>query len=158
MIRTSIQALIVSILLATPTFAQTTDSRPVLVALQVNDVTTSAQWYSDFLGFVVVDKRDFPNHGLKITVVELNNFRLELVENKKVLSRPDALQKLNVEDVTGFSKVTFRVSDIRALYDQLVKKRARFQIELKESNVNAGELFFIMLDVDGNWLQFVGAK
>jgi catechol 2,3-dioxygenase-like lactoylglutathione lyase family enzyme len=145
-------------LMATQSFGQATDSRPILVAIQVKDVAKSAEWYSEFLGFSPVTKREFPDHGLKITVVELNNFRLELVENPKVLSRTDALQKLSVEDVTGFSKVTFRVPDIRTLYDQLQKKRAHFQIALKESNINADELFFIVLDADGNWLQFVGAK
>lgn len=150
--------LVVYTLLATQSFGQATDSRPILVAIQVKDVAKAAGWYSDFLGFSPVSKREFPDHGLKITVVELNNFRLELVENPKVLYKTDALQKLSVEDVTGFSKVTFRVVDIRALYDQLQKKRAHFQIALKESNVNADELFFIVLDVDGNWLQFIGAK
>ena len=154
----SIGLLIVYILLATQSFGQTTDSRPILVAIQVKDVAKAAEWYSDFLGFSLVTKREFPDHGLKITVVELNNFRLELVERTNVLSRADALQKLSVEDVTGFSKVTFRVPDIRTLYDQLLKKRAHFQIALKESNINTNELFFIVLDADGNWLQFIGAK
>ena len=158
MIRKFVYALVVYILSAAQSIGQPTDSRPVLIALQVNNVTESAAWYSDFLGFSAVDKREFPNYGLKITIVELNNFRLELVEKMKVHSRADALQKLNVEDVTGFSKVAFRVSDIRTLYDQLQKKGARFQIELKESNVNAEELFFIVMDVDGNWLQFFGAR
>lgn len=156
--RRLIWLLIVYNLLATQSFGQATDSRPILVAIQVKDVAKAAGWYSDFLGFSAVSKREFPDHGLKITVVELNNFRLELVENPKVHSKTDALQKLSVEDVTGFSKVTFRVADIRVLYDQLLNKGAHFQIALKESNVNADELFFIVLDADGNWLQFIGAK
>jgi hypothetical protein len=157
MIKRFIHVLFAVILLATRSPGQTTDLRPVLVALQVTNVVASTKWYSDFLGFSTLDQREFPN-GLKITLVELNTFRLELVENPKILSRSDAVQKLRVEDVTGFSKVAFRVSNIRALYDQLKKKKARFQIELKESNVNAEELFFIVLDVDGNWLQFIGGK
>jgi hypothetical protein len=44
------------------------------------------------------------------------------------------------------------------LYDQLQKKKAQIQIALKESNVKGGEPFFIVLDVDGNWLQFVGTR
>lgn len=153
-----IWVLVVFILLTTQSFGQATDSRPILVAIQVKDVEKSAAWYADFLGFSQVGHRELPDQSMKIMVVELNNFRLELVGNAKVLSRTEALQNLNVKDVTGFSKVTFRVPDIRTLYDQLLKKSAHFQIALKESNVNADELFFIVLDVEGNWLQFIGAK
>ena len=157
MIRKYILVLMVYLPLVHLSFGQTTDARPVLIAIQVRDVVKSAAWYSDFLGYTPVTKREFTN-GLKITVVELNNFRLELVENVKVLAKADAMQKLNVEDVTGFSKVAFRVSDVRALYTELQKKGARFQIAIKESNVNTDEMFFIVLDVDGNWLQFIGEK
>ena len=147
----------VYLLLAHLSFGQATDARPVLIAIQVHDVIKSAAWYSNFLGYIPIMERQFPN-GVKITVVELNNFRLELVENVKVPSKTEALQKLSIEDVTGFSKVAFRVSDVRALYTELQEKGARFQIEIKESTVNTDEIFFIVLDVDGNWLQFIGAK
>jgi catechol 2,3-dioxygenase-like lactoylglutathione lyase family enzyme len=150
--------LIAGILLTVPSIGQRNEWRPVLVAVQVRDVTKSVSWYSSFLNFKVVSSKEFPDYGLKIAILELNNFRLELVENKKVLPKTEALQQLNIEDVTGFSKLTFSVPDIHGLYDELTRKQANFQIVLKESNVNPEELFFIVLDVDGNWLQFLGPK
>ena len=44
------------------------------------------------------------------------------------------------------------------MYETLKKKGANFATTLRDSNINPTEQFFIVLDCDNNWLQFIGQK
>lgn len=141
-------------LLATTTSAS---MRPTLVALQVENLEATIRWYSTYLDFTQKEKRDFPEHGLRLAILGLEDFDLELVENKKTLKKAELLAG-KATDITGFAKVTFTVSGVARLYQQLTDKGASFAIKLRDSNTKPDEQFFVVLDNEKNWLQFVGKK
>jgi hypothetical protein len=84
------------------------------------------------------------------------DFELELVENVKSENKSDALKKLKTDEITGFAKIAFRIADVSTKYQELQRKNAAFKVELRQSNINPEEKFFIVSDPDGNWVQFVG--
>lgn len=151
--------LIAALLIAHCNIAQTVQSmRPSLIAIQVDDLDKSLRWYKEYLEFRVLDRKDFKDHGLSIAILELADFKLELVDNDKALNKGVLLKQHGIDEITGFAKVTFTIDDVRSLYDKLLNKGAAFAITLRESNVNPKEQFFIALDCDNNWLQFIGPK
>jgi catechol 2,3-dioxygenase-like lactoylglutathione lyase family enzyme len=134
-----------------------TSMRPSLVALQVEDLDASVRWYTTYLGFQQKDRREFPDRNLKLAVLGLRDFDLELVESAQTLRKSDALAG-KATDITGFAKVTFTVTDVAKLFQQLTDKGADFAIKLRDSNTRPGEQSFVVLDNERNWLQFVGKK
>lgn len=131
--------------------------RPSLVALQVENLDASIRWYTSFLGFEQKDKKEFPDHGLKLAILGRGDFDIELVENSKTLKKAQVLGGKDV-DITGFAKVTFMVPQVDRLFQQLTSKGASFAIKLRDSNTRPDEQFFVVLDNEKNWLQFVGKK
>jgi catechol 2,3-dioxygenase-like lactoylglutathione lyase family enzyme len=134
-----------------------TSMRPSLVALQVGNLDASVRWYTTYLGFQQKEKRDFPDQKLKLAILNLQDFDIELVENAKTLRKAEALSG-KATDITGFAKVTFTVDNVAALFQLLTDKGADFAVKLRPSNIRPGEQSFVVLDNEGNWLQFVGKK
>jgi len=132
--------------------------RPSLVAIQVDDLDNSIAWYKDYLGFSVLERTEFKEYGMIISILELRDFKLELVDNEKALNKNFVLKKNGANDMIGFAKVTFTIDNVKSLYETLKSKGAGFAITLRDSNINPKEEFFIALDCDNNWLQFVGSK
>ena len=138
--------------------AQSPDSRPFLIAAQVRNLDQSIAWYTSMLDFKLIDKKSFPDYGMKIGMLQRDGFQLELVENVKTRPKDEVLKKIEAEEITGFAKVAFHAGDIRGLYKKLQDKKADFKLTLRDSNLNGKEQFFVVTDPDGNWVQFVGQK
>lgn len=132
--------------------------RPALVALQVENLDDAIRWYMTFLEFHQKDRKDFPDHQLKLAILARADFELELVENAKAVKKSEVLSGRNSTDITGFAKLAFRVDQVGEHFQRLKGKGARFAIELRDSNTKSDERFFVVLDSEGNWLQFVGKK
>jgi catechol 2,3-dioxygenase-like lactoylglutathione lyase family enzyme len=132
--------------------------RPSLVAIQVDNLDNSIAWYKDYLGFSVLERKEFKEYGMSISILELHDFKLELVDNEKALNKNSVLKKNEANDMTGFAKITFTIDHVDSLYATLKSKGASFAITLRDSNINPREEFFIVLDCDNNWLQFIGFK
>jgi catechol 2,3-dioxygenase-like lactoylglutathione lyase family enzyme len=137
--------------------AETASMRPTLVALQVGDLEASIRWYTNYLAFQQKVRREFPDQQLKLAILNRADFELELVENPKTLKKAEVLSGKGT-DVTGFAKITFTVSNVGKLFRQLSDKGATFAITLRDSNTKPDEQFFVVLDNERNWLQFVGKK
>jgi catechol 2,3-dioxygenase-like lactoylglutathione lyase family enzyme len=134
--------------------------KPSLIAISVANVDETANWYQDNLGFVVKEKKNFPQHSLRIAFLELNGFEIELVEDKKSVSLAAIQKHLPEADdetkIQGFVKLAFTVEDVEALAIRLKSKGVRFQMDLTKSNRKEGERSFIVRDNNGNWIQFFG--
>jgi catechol 2,3-dioxygenase-like lactoylglutathione lyase family enzyme len=134
--------------------------KPSLVAISVANIDETVKWYQDNLGFAVKEKKDFPQHSLRIAFLALNDFEIELVEDKKSVSLVAIQKHLPEADdetkIQGFVKLAFTVEDVEALASRLKSKGVRFQMEMTKSNRKEGVKFFIVRDNNGNWLQFSG--
>ena len=90
------------------------DLRPSLVAISVQNLDQSVHWYTDTLNFKVQETIDLPESKLRITFLERNNFRLELIELKDSFPIrryvPDLTNRALLQ---GFSKLAFDVDDLR---------------------------------------------
>lgn len=132
--------------------------RPILVAIQVENLDAAIHWYTTFLEFQQKDRKDFPDHHLKLAILANADFELELVENANTVKKSMVLSGRETTDITGFAKLTFRVDRIGERFQRLKEQGARFAVELRDSNTKADERFFVVLDSERNWLQFVGKK
>ena len=139
-------------------WAQTPSMRPSLIAIQVENLDSSVKWYEDYLEFSVLDRKEFKDHGLSLAILQLGDFKLELVDNDKALHKNSLLKPNGANEMTGFAKVTFTIDHVDSVYETLKKKGANFALTLRDSNINPAEQFFIVLDCDNNWLQFIGPK
>jgi catechol 2,3-dioxygenase-like lactoylglutathione lyase family enzyme len=129
--------------------------RPVLIALQVRDLEASVRWYSSHLDFQPKDRRDFPGQRLKVAILALHDFELELVEDPKTLERAKLLTG-DATAITGFAKVTFTVDDVARWFERLRAQGANFAAPLRDSRTRPGHRSFVVLDNENNWLQFTG--
>lgn len=131
--------------------------RPYLASLSVPDIDASAAWYSENLGFKVVKKMDFPDYKLRITLLDRDGFRLELVQLGGSVPPAKVLPEWgsNPALLHGFGKLAFQVADVDAWAGRLKEKGIKFQIEPRD-NAEDGTRSFIVLDRDGNWIQLVG--
>ena len=141
---------------------QTTQQQltPLLTAIVVSDIQNSSQWFEEKLGFKFKEViKDYPKHNLKVGVMEINGFYLELVENVAAVPQ----NELPIPDDTnlnGYSKLGFMVNDIELLYAHLKKfNDVDFLTDvgtLPPSNlpIQWPSNYLLIRDPDGNMIQF----
>ena len=128
---------------------------PYLVGISVADVDSSIKWYEENLGFKTVKRMELPQYDLRLAFLELNGFRVELVENKKSFSIkkyvPDYQDGSGLPQ--GMAKIGFLVNKIEPIAESLKKRGIPFVVELREDKEFAVK-FFIILDNSGNLIQY----
>src|SRR5215471_5158135 len=91
-------------------------ARPYLVSLSVANLDLSVRWYRDMLGFREIRRLNMPGSSLRISFLELNGFRLELIEFKDSVSLAAIQSKFPIVDdrgrVQGFAKLAFAVTSV----------------------------------------------
>jgi methylmalonyl-CoA/ethylmalonyl-CoA epimerase len=132
-------------------------AHPYLMSLSVANLDLSVRWYCEMLGFRETRRLNLPDSSLRISFLELNGFRLELIEFKNSVSLAAIQSKFPAVDdrakVQGFGKVAFAVTSVRDAAALLKRKEVKFVREVTQEK-DTGETWFIVEDVDGNWLQF----
>jgi methylmalonyl-CoA/ethylmalonyl-CoA epimerase len=92
-------------------------AHPYLMSLSVADLDLSVRWYCEMLGFRETRRLNLPDSSLRISFLELNGFRLELVEFKNSVSLAAIQSKFPIVDdrakVQGFGKLAFAVTSVR---------------------------------------------
>ena len=131
---------------------------PRLVAISVAELGASIAWYRDNLGFVERSQKNYPSNGVKIALLESNGFWLEMFEKKKNFPPEFVKQHLpgvsDLDEVTGLKKLAFTVTDLDAVITTLRNNNVRFQTKIMESDDPAFGRSVIVLDNNGNWIQF----
>lgn len=129
--------------------------QPRLVAISVPHLGESVAWYREHLGFVVLRQQDFPDHHVRVALIERDQFRVEIVELAGSAAPARFLPAFdNPAQMQGFGKLAFRVDDLDAWATKLRSEHVRFHREPSESSPD-GSRSFIVLDNARNWLQFV---
>jgi catechol 2,3-dioxygenase-like lactoylglutathione lyase family enzyme len=127
--------------------------RPYLVAVSVASLEESTAWYQRVLGLRIVEKKDFPQQGLKIAFLESQGFRLELVDLKGSVSAGSCADVSNPAALRGFGKYAFQVDALEDVVVSLQKSGVAILHDFRKS-ATAGDQSVIIKDPDGNWLQF----
>ncbi len=131
---------------------------PKLIAITVSNLDNSIEWYKTHLQFETDTIMEFPDYDLRIGLLKLGDFFLELIDfensvSKCELSLPDGKTEIN-----GFFKMGFQTNDIEELYSELKDNKAKVVAPIDFlppiKGKNWPEKYFLIEDPDGNYIQF----
>ncbi len=133
---------------------------PKLVAIAVQDLERSIQWYTQKLGFEVEkEMTEYPDHGLRNAFLKLGDFHLEIIEFSKAY-KPSEILPNEESYVGGVFKLGWKVNDIETVYNRIKEMEEVDMVaelgELPESSISIPwpSKYFLIQDPDGNYLQF----
>ena len=93
------------------------------IAIAVPDLEAAISIYRDILGATVTNPMDLPEHGVKVSFVELENTKIELLfpigDNSPITS----YMKKNAAG--GMHHICYEVNDILAARDKMLEKGMR---------------------------------
>ena len=122
-------------------------------AIIVTDIDASIDWYSNILGFTVLNKVESEARGFKQSNLERGNILLELIELDAALDAKDVVPDYNSKTrLIGFFKSGFIVVD----FDKWIVHITRHQVTVHGTVVtdpNSGKRMVIIKDPDGNRIQ-----
>lgn len=93
------------------------------MAVAVRDIAAATRVYRDTLGATVTEPATLPEHGVKVSFVELPNTKIEFLEALGEGSPIAAFLARNPDG--GIHHVCYEVDDILAARDRLVASGAR---------------------------------
>jgi catechol 2,3-dioxygenase-like lactoylglutathione lyase family enzyme len=123
------------------------------VAFMVTDIDTAISWYTDILGFNLLDRVDNAERGFSQANLQRDEMKIELIETNTTISMREVL--INQSErarIAGFFKVGFTVQD----FDQWIEHLSVSQVNFRGDIVvdqNTGKRMVVFLDPDGNRIQ-----
>lgn len=95
------------------------------IALSVANSEAAARWYQDKLGFTLLNSKDYPEFGTKISFLEKSDFRLELIEdvNSTPQKRDNPPKHTLIQGVAQFS---FTIDNMDTVIDELKARKVEF--------------------------------
>lgn len=122
-------------------------------ALIVNDMDTSIAWYSEMLGFEIIDKREYPESGFKQANLKRDNAIIEIIQLNSAFSAKDVIPDYNSKTrLIGFFKIGFLISDFDEFMTHLAKKNVEYHGKVVLDN-DSGKRMVIVKDPDDNRIQ-----
>lgn len=126
---------------------------PYFSALIVENIDTSISWYTNTLGFEVLNNKDYPEMGFKQANLKTGQTAIELIELNRALSLPDVLPDYNKKTRTiGIFKIGFSVADFDRWLLHLEAAGANFYGHVVKDKTSEKKMI-IILDPDGNRIQ-----
>ena len=126
---------------------------PYFVAIIVENMDSSVQWYTKKLGFEVISRIDLEERGFKQANLKLGNTRIELIQTSNSIYKKDILKEATPRSrIAGLFKFGFVLDD----FDKWVSTLKNSGVEFKGSVVkdpNTNQRMVIILDPDGNRIQ-----
>lgn len=132
-------------------------------SISVSDMDKALSFYRDTLGLTLLFTKEAEGEetsrrvGVKgakmeIAMLQAGNDQIELIQYVAPVGRP--YDRLNCD--VGTMHVAFRVSNMRVLYDELLKKGIKFNTPPSEPRAMKGSLIVYFNDPDGAQLELVG--
>lgn len=132
-----------------------TPFRLFYVSISVPDMWEAVHWYEEKLGFHLVRQKDFPDFGTRIGVVQREDFRVELIEQRGAVLPPLARGvPPDHTNVLGISQFAYLCDDLDAMMAELKSKGVE-PIWVKRVDHDLGLSFQFIADNNGNLIQFV---
>lgn len=132
--------------------------RASLVAISVKNIDSTAAWYGRYLGFRLVEKKDFPDYKMSIGMLEKEGFNIELVQHQD--SNPITKYVPNFDNpalIQGYGKIAYAVDNLDHIVTVMKAGSVRFILGVRDSkDENTGTC--IVLDNNGNWVQLIGPR
>ncbi len=129
------------------------DPEPYFAAIIVANIDTSIDWYSNILGFKILNRLDLKERGFKQANLKRGNILIELIETNSTIYPKDILvNQSNKTRMAGFFKLGFRIPEFTRWMDFLTKSKVKFQGTAVKDKVS-GKKTILILDPDGNRIQ-----
>lgn len=133
---------------------------PKLVAICVQDIETSLNWYTQKLGFEIEQNiKEYPDYGLKLAFLRAGDFHLEILEKTNSYKQSEFLPTPE-NYLGGVFKVGFILNDLEAKYAEL-KQMQDVEFVTGIGTLPENQLpikwpthHFLIKDPDGNFIQF----
>lgn len=116
--------------------------KPHHVALTVNNTQESKNWYQEKLGFEVI--HEYNKHGMEITLLKLEDVRLELFcYGKDTRALPNDRKDLTDDlHVIGTKHLCIEVEDLEFTIEELKAKGVTFVMDLDTAGFGGRYTFF----------------
>ncbi|MBF2007950.1 MAG: VOC family protein [Chlorogloeopsis fritschii C42_A2020_084] len=125
------------------------------VSISTPDIDRAVKWYQEKLGYQIFTRKDFPDFGTRIAVLELDDFRLELIEqNGSVPISPPRNDPPAHTNIQGISQFALLVDNLDAKIAEL-KSKGIETLWVKRVDYDLQLSFQFIKDCDGNLIQFV---
>jgi catechol 2,3-dioxygenase-like lactoylglutathione lyase family enzyme len=122
-------------------------------ALIVKDMGSSIQWYTEILGFKIIDKKEVVEFGLKQSNLKSGNTRLELIELESAVSPEKTIPNYNSKTrLVGLFKIGFLVSEFDKFMDHLQENHVKMHGDIV-TDKESGKRMVIIKDPDDNRIQ-----
>ena len=121
-------------------------------AMIVSNIDTSIDWYTQVLGFEVLNFVESKERGFKQSNLKKNAIAIELIELDSAISIEDVPYYTSKTRVKGFFKTGFLVSDFNKWMRHLTNKEVNFHGSVVTDDTN-GKRMVIIKDPDGNRIQ-----
>jgi catechol 2,3-dioxygenase-like lactoylglutathione lyase family enzyme len=149
---------ILSLIITSCSFGQSI--KPHTIGIVVSDIEKATDWYENILELNLYKEMEFIEYdSLKINFLRGEHFQLELMEKKTsfFINKYVSDYSLNNRPLIGFSKISFSVPDITAIYERTKKLGVHVVLGITEDK-EFNSIYFIVKDLDGNLLQFIEQK
>lgn len=127
--------------------------KPHLMAIFTDNVEITKSWYEDNLGFNMVWSNDIPEHNVKVRILQVDGFNLELLELGNIVSKTSILSDSII--ISGFSKITFLTNAFDSLYTNMTNNQVNVYIDSTKSNSDWANRHFIVFDDNNNLIQII---
>jgi catechol 2,3-dioxygenase-like lactoylglutathione lyase family enzyme len=142
------------LLLISSTVIYTQELVPYFGAVIVENIDSSVKWYSDVLQIKEIKRHENAEAGYKIVNLGNDKILLELLELKSSVSPKAVFENHPGKKwVKGFMKIGFKVHNIDSVFNSYKNRGIKMLGEMINDPVT-GKKSFIILDPDGNYLQF----
>lgn len=133
------------------------DPKPYFTAIIVSDIDASIQWYSDTLGFKVLNQTRDEVRGFKQANLTRGDVHIELIALKTAIT-PEAVlsERPDKKQIGGYFKIGFRVSDFDRWMAFLTQAGVKFHGDVVR-DPSSGKKMIIIKDPDGNRIQLFEA-
>ncbi|GAA4272721.1 VOC family protein [Aquimarina gracilis] len=122
-------------------------------AVIVEDIEQSINWYSEILGFEILNKVDLPERNLKQANLKRSSILIELIELGSAVSHKKLLKNFPKKTkIKGFFKFGFFVPEFEKWIDFLKKSNVEFNGDIVTDHLT-GKKMLIIKDPDGNRIQ-----
>jgi catechol 2,3-dioxygenase-like lactoylglutathione lyase family enzyme len=121
------------------------------VTLSTPNIERTVSWYRENLGYEVYARRDFPQVGARVAVLEAGDLRLELLEHKDRLTPGPRSDR---EELQRRSQFAVLVDDLDEKIAELRRKDVRLMWNQRVDH-DLGVRSQFIKDCDGNLIQLV---